>query len=306
MSEAPALLFAEDARIAVDGVTAIDRLTLGTRGDHVVLAGDPRSLLAALTGVPLADPAGDPDGPPGEAIVAAGTLLFAGKSVADGAHRALMGAAPRDPPLPPGFTVEEHVGWSARLAGASPRVARDLAAAALARVGLAAIARRKLDALGWPERRALALAQAVVMGPEVIVAEAPLAGLEGQAAAFVMGALRAAAEGRRALVSVARLDAGSFEGALARSADHLIVLAGGEVAIEGPPGEIFAAAKVVSLVVESNVELLRAELAARGIDLRGGPSRFSARLPAGATHRQILVAAAAVRAAVVEMVPVVG
>jgi len=48
------------------------------------------------------------------------------------------------------------------------------------------------------------------------------------------------------------------------------------------------------------------ELLARGIDLRGGPVRFSAALPAGVTSREILVAATIARAAIVEMVPVLG
>jgi ABC-2 type transport system ATP-binding protein len=156
------------------------------------------------------------------------------------------------------------------------------------------------------ERRALILAQAIVAGPEVLVAEAPLAGLEGAAAAFVMTALLAAIEGRRALVSAARLDAGTAEGTLARGASHLVVLAGGDVAVEGPPAELFAAARVISLTVHGDAEALRGELSARGIELRGGPVRFSARLPEGATPRQILLAAAASRAAVVELVPVLG
>src|SRR5699024_3666922 len=98
------LLAASEARIAVDGVTAIDRLTLATEGDHVLVAGDTRALFAAITGVPLADPAapeGDDGALPGEAFVVAGTLSVAGHSVAERAHLATIGAAPLDPPLPP-------------------------------------------------------------------------------------------------------------------------------------------------------------------------------------------------------------
>ncbi len=85
-----------------------------------------------------------------------------------------------------------------------------------------------------------------------------------------------------------------------------MVLAGGEVALEGPAGELFAGARVYALTVRSHAEPLRAELAARGIDLRGGPVRFSAALPAGLGAREILAAAQAARAAVVEMVPLIG
>ncbi len=173
-------------------------------------------------------------------------------------------------------------------------------------MGLGAARRKATGTLSLPERRALVLAQAVAAEPEVLVAEAPLRGLEGAAAGFVLQALIAAAEGRRALVSAARLEAGSAEGGLARSASHLVVLFGGEVALEGPPAELFAAARVFALTVRSNAEPLRAELHARGIDLRGGPVRFSAALPPGSSTREILAAAQAARAAVVEMVPVIG
>lgn len=301
------VLSAAGARITVDGVIAIDHLTLETKGDHVVLAGDTRALLAAVTGVPLADPAStDEADPPGEAFVSAGRLALAGRDVSARAHLAVMGAAPLDPPIPPRWTAEEYVAWGARLAGERPGSARDLAHAALARVGLADARKRRVEAFARAERRALALAQAVVTGPEVLVAEAPLSGLEGSAARFVHAALLAAVEGRRALITAARLDAAGLEGALARGAGHLVVLSGGEIAVEGPPADLFAAARVLSITVRGDAEALRAELSARGIDLRGGPVRFAASLPVGATPRQILLAAAAARAAVVEMVPVLG
>jgi len=310
----PALFEAHEARVAVDGVVAVDRLSLVTAGDRVVLAGDAGALLAAITGAPRVAGGGarvavggmDGAALPGEASVVAGTLLLAGKSVAEGAHVRSMGAAPLDPPLPPRWTAEAYVTWSARLGGASRGEARALAAAALARVGLASARRKAAGALSPSERRALGLAQAIVLGPEVLVAEAPLSGLEGDPATFVRDALAAAAEGRRALLSAARIDAGSPEGALAQTASHVVVLVGGEVAAEGPPGEVFGAARTYALTVRSNAEPLRAALAARGISLSGGPLRFSAALPAGAGTGEILEAARAARAAVVEMVPMMG
>jgi ABC-type multidrug transport system ATPase subunit len=243
---------------------------------------------------------------PGELYVVGGTLLLAGKSVAEAAHVAIMGAATLDPPLPPRWTVQEYVEWGARLAGAPRGEARELAAAALERTKLVTARRKMTGALSLPERRALVLTQGIVAGPVVLVAEAPLRGLEGAAAAFVLQALTAAVEGRRAVLSVSRLDAASAEGALARSASHLMMLAGGEVALEGPPGELFAGARVYALTVRNNAESLRAELSARGIELRGGPVHFSAALSAGITTREILAAARAAQAAVVEMVPVIG
>ncbi len=308
------LLEARDATITVDGTAAIERLTLVSAGDRVVVAGDAGALIAALTGVPRsttragrsAAPVADGEDPPGEAYVAGGALLLAGKSVADGAHVASTGMAALDVPIPPAWTAEEYATWRTRLAGVDARQARDLALLALGRFGLEASKRRLVSALPLPERRALALAAAVASGPDVLVADAPLSGLDGASSVFVEKAIEAASAGRRTVVSVDRIDGASAEGALARSASTLVVLRGGELALAGSPRDLFAGARVFVLTVRSNADALRAELADRGIDLRGGPSRFSASLPEGAEPRDILAAARAARAAVVEMAPVIG
>jgi ABC-2 type transport system ATP-binding protein len=309
------LLEAHEVRITIDDVVAVERLSLVTSGDRVVLAGDPHALLSVILGVPSAAAgteraggslADDDPGPLGEAHVVAGTLLLAGHRVATCSHVAITGAASLDPPLPPSWTAEQYVAWGARLAGATAKEAGGLAAVALGRVGLARARRKTTGALSLPERRALVLAQAIAAGPQVLVADAPLRGLEGAGAAFVQQAFAAAADGRRVLVSVGRLDASTAEGALVRWASYVAVIAGGEVVLEAAPEELFAGARVYAISVRTNAEALRAELATRDIHLRGGPVRFSAMLPAGVGPRAILVAAQAVRAAVVEMVPVIG
>jgi ABC-type uncharacterized transport system ATPase subunit len=147
------------------------------------------------------------------------------------------------------------------------------------------------------------LAQAMVLSPAVIVAEAPLSGLDGTAAALVQGALAAATDGRGALVSVTRIDPASVEGTLARSASHVLMIAGGELVLDGAASEVFEGAQVYGLTVRSNPDALRAELSVRGIELRGGPLRFCATLPPGVTTRELLAAASAAHAAVIEMVP---
>ncbi|MFO0760418.1 MAG: ABC transporter ATP-binding protein [Byssovorax sp.] len=326
MAEAEPLLVADQARIAVDGAVAIDRLTLATRGDRVLFAGDAGALFAAVTQVPLSarigalaasptarplprGPREDEDAPLGEASVVAGSLRLAGHEVSEDRHLAVMGAAPLDPPIPARWTAEEYLRWGARLGGATARQARELAPAVLARMGLGASRAKLGSALSLPERRALVLAQAVVLSPEVLVAEAPLEGLEGAAAAFVMQAIGRASEGRRVLLSAARLDPGSAEGALAREASQVLVMAGGALALEGTPAELFSGATVVSLTVTRNADALRAELGARGLDLRGGAqggARFSVILPAGMGTRELLLAAQTARAAVIEMVPLIG
>jgi ABC-2 type transport system ATP-binding protein len=217
----------------------------------------------------------------------------------------ICGTAPLDPPVPADWTAEANVAWSARLAGASARAARELAGPALTRVGLAALRRRVLGSLAVPERRALLLACAIVTSPEILIAEAPLSGLEGSAFDVVLAAVAAATEGRRAILSGSRIDPGAPESALSRGASYVIVLLAGEVALEGAPRDLFSAATIFGLTVRSNAEPFRTELASRGIALRGGPLRFSAALPDGATSTDILAAARAADAALVELVPLV-
>ncbi|WP_437957413.1 ABC transporter ATP-binding protein [Sorangium sp. So ce119] len=308
----PPLLDARAARIAVDDVVAIDALTVASRGDRVLCAGDTGALFAALSGVPFSAVRRHPpgaaaddaaDAAPGEARVVAGRLAVAGRDVARSAHRAASGAAPLDPPLPLAWTVDAYVAWGARLAGAPPRAAADMARAALARVGLAAAGKRALQTLALPERRALVLAQAIATAPAVLIAEDPLAGLDDGAAGFVLAALAGATEGRGALLTTARLDAEGPRGVLARGATDVLLLTGGELAFSGTLAEVAAGGRAYALTVRSNAELLREELGARGIALRGGPARFTAALPEGATTRDIVLAATRCRAAIVELIP---
>jgi ABC-2 type transport system ATP-binding protein len=306
--EVPPILHAEDARVAIDDVVALDHLTVASRGDRVLCVGEVEALFAALTCVPLRARvhAIEDDELPGEAHVVAGTLLVAGRNVATRAHLGIAGVAPLHMPLPERMTAQEYVAWSARLAGVPERAARDMAAAALERVGLAGQMRGPALSLGPAQRRALGLATAVVADPKVIIAEAPLAGLDGYAAAFVMSAMGAVTQGRGAIFSVHRMDPGTPEGEMARGASHAVVIAAGSAVLEGAPAELFAGARIYGVTVRGNADAFRQELAARGIGVRGGPLRFSAVLPEGGTTKEILAAAQVARAPVVELFPIVG
>jgi ABC-2 type transport system ATP-binding protein len=315
VSDAPPLLEAVSARVTIDGAVALDRVSFSSVGDRVLVAGDTSALFAVLTNVALglraasaaaAGASGDDAAPIAEASLAAGSLRVDGVGVGERGYFATIGAAALDPPLPPRWSAVEYVTWSARLGGASRGAAGELAAAALEKVGLKPVKARLLSAMSLPERRAVGLAQAIALGPRVLVAEAPLAGLDGAAADFVLRAVGGATDGRRAILSGTRVDPASPEGLLVRGASHVVVLAGGDVAFEGPPSELGASARLYTLLVRARVVELRAELAARGIDLRGGPQRFSIALPAGASTRDVLVAARAVDAPLLELVPLLG
>ncbi len=303
-SETP-LFEASSARVTVDDGVAFPSLTFRAAGRLVVIAGETAALFALLTSVPLAA-ARALEGPMlGEARIAAGSMFIAGRSVADGAHSAIVGAASLDPPLPP-WTVREHVTWSARLAGLPKRAAAELAHHALTRAGLAAAAARATHSLVLAERRALAIAQALVARPEVLVLEGPLSALDGAQASFVDGVLRHVLADHTAIVGVSRLDPGTPEGVLARAATDLLVLRGGELIYAGAPGDVLHEAKLVALTVRSQGEALQLALSEKGVEMRGGPTRWVVALREGQSTQDIMTASAAVKAPVIEMFPVVG
>ncbi|EYF04052.1 ABC transporter ATP-binding protein [Chondromyces apiculatus] len=302
----PPLFEAHEVRIAVDDVVAIEGLTCATHGDRLLCTGETQALLGVLLGVPLAARgrrgAGEPEG---EARVVAGTLRLAGREVGRAAHRSIAGGAMLDPPLPVAWTAEAYVSWSAKLGGGPARAGRDLARAALTKVGLGHAALRQIGGLSLHERRALGLAAAVALSPAVVVLEDPLSGLDGSAAAFVMAAVAAVTEGRQALISVGHLRMSGATGALLQGATDLLVLAEGALVFAGAPAEVSEGRRVYALVTRGQVERLREALEGRGLGVRGGTTRLLVTLREGMTTRDIVAAAAEARAPLLEMVPVI-
>jgi len=303
-----AVFHADEARISVDDVVAMEKLTVRSRGGRVLCAGDTEVLFAALTGVPLRSRSRSvsEDDMPGEASVTAGSLFIAGRDVAKREHFDIVGAAPVDVPLPLKMTVLDYVTWSARLAGETQRQARDLAMSALERVGLSGAMKRDVSTLDLPSRRVLALAHAASADPEVLIVESPLAGLESGPAAFVMNAIVRVTDGRKAIFSVRKMEPGTPEGNLALGATDVLVFASGALVMEATPEELFASVRVYGVTIRKNGSAFRDELEARGVVVKGGPLRMSLTLPGETTTKEIMAAASKARAPIVELFPIVG
>jgi ABC-2 type transport system ATP-binding protein len=303
-----AVFHADEARISVDDVVAMEKLTVRSRGDRVLCAGDTEVLFAALTGVPLRSRSRSvsEDDMPGEASVTAGSLFIAGRDVAKREHFDIVGAAPVDVPLPLKMTVLDYVTWSARLAGETHRQARELAMSALERVGLSGAMKRDVSTLDLPSRRVLALAHAASADPEVLIVESPLAGLESGPAAFVMNAIVRVTDGRKAIFSVRKMEPGTPEGNLALGATDVLVFASGALVMEATPEELFASVRVYGVTIRKNGSAFRDELEARGVVVKGGPLRMSLTLPGETTTKEIMAAASKARAPIVELFPIVG
>ncbi|MFO0613214.1 MAG: ABC transporter ATP-binding protein [Polyangiaceae bacterium] len=298
MTAAP-LLEARGAALSVAGAPTLGPFDARTTGDFVVIAGDVGALVSLLTNVPLGALAlargTDPSFASAATVeISAGTLLVGGEDARTPAFRTNLGVAPLDPPLPVDLTAMEYLVVAAKLAGLG-RAAKVEAARALDAVGAGAIARRKIVSLGVAERRILSFAQAIVARPPVLVVESPLAHLDDAASAYVLEAFSRAAEGRRAIVSADRAEAGGRDAAIVERASTILRFARGELV-----PSVGGAARY-RLTVRSNADALAAELGRSGVELEGGPTRFAVSLPEGMTTDVILRAASVARAAVVDL-----
>jgi ABC-type multidrug transport system fused ATPase/permease subunit len=88
--------------------------------------------------------------------------------------------------------------------------------------------------LSGGQRRRVALARAILRDASVLLLDEPTSGLDAASEQAVLDALDRAAEGRTVLAVSHRL-------ALAARADRVVVLDGGRVVEQGPPGELLAA-----------------------------------------------------------------
>jgi len=187
----------------------------------------------------------------GLARLDAGIASLGGYPVAalnDAARARLVGYLPQ----------ERRVAWSlpawriAALgaAGHTPAVAREMAHAALERVGLAALADRGVLDMSGGERARVLLARLLTVDTPLLVADEPAAGLDPDAQLLVMDLLREeAANGRAVVLTLHDLTLA------ARACDRLVVLHEGRVVAEGKPKEALTA-EILARVFKLSGELV--------------------------------------------------
>jgi ABC-2 type transport system ATP-binding protein len=281
------LVTADGLRIDVGGAPAIEKATFELAGDSAVVTGDGYALLAAIAG---------------QAEIRSGTLLVLGQPPGGARSRGDIGLAPFDPPFPPAWTVSDYLRWSTRLCITRTLDARRRAEEVLRDLDIRYLHRAKIADLSLHERRAIVIAHSIVAKPDLVVASSPLSGLWGEPAAYVTQVLRAATQGRRWIVSVASLHAGSPEHALASQADELLVFSSGRLVHKGKPQTDNVAAGY-TVTVRGRVAELRAALRERGVELSGGPVRFWIDLPKDTSPSDILTISLEVGAPIAELCP---
>jgi len=219
-SATSSLLEVRDLRVDVEGVPVCDGLTFTTRGPRALILGAPRALYEAAVG---------------QRAVARGALQVRGTSAAGAAGRRLLAGAPLDPPLPPTWDAREYVRWSARLAGHPAAEAERRAFVALEAIQLGDLARTPLASLVLPARRAVVVAAALAVDPEVVVLDDPLADLPDEIARTWAEILVGGLGERAWVVFASRVPLTS---ALALAADDAVIASASEVLAQGAPSAL--------------------------------------------------------------------
>lgn len=114
----------------------------------------------------------------------------------------------------------------------------DIAAAALARVGLTELAHRRADRLSGGQRQRTAIARALAQQAELLLADEPVANVDPATARAIMGELKQLnrRDGITVLINLHAID-------LAREyADRIIGLRDGRLVFDGPPAALTEAA----------------------------------------------------------------
>jgi energy-coupling factor transport system ATP-binding protein len=157
-------------------------------------------------------------------------------------------------------TVEEDVAFAPRQLGLEEGEVQQRVRETLGLLGAGHLMERSPHALSGGEKRRVAIAGVLAMGPEVLVLDEPTAGLDPATREDLLGVVRDLRDAGTSVVMVSHdLDE------VAEVADRVCVLERGEVRAIGAPGEVFyarpaeapATVRVASLLRDSHPEVGR-------------------------------------------------
>jgi ABC-type multidrug transport system ATPase subunit len=279
------LLELVQARIDVDGVPAVDGLSLTTTGDRVVVLGGAKALFEAACGV---------------RTPSHGQVQVRGTEARRAARERTVAGAPLEPPLSPTWTARDYVTWSARIAGHGHREATALAEQAIADLKMIAAAGERLSTAATLLRRATTVAAALATGAEAIFLEEPLAGLSDDSARNFARIVLRALEGRSWMVFSARLP---LESPFAMDADEAAVVASSRVLAQGAPAELAAHERAYAIRVTGHTEDFARIVIERGAHVTGSGNNLTVDLGQHLLVSDLLRAAHEAEATVLELEP---
>jgi len=150
------------------------------------------------------------------------------------ALKARVGYVPQAFSLHRDLTVEENLRFTARLHRLPEAEFRARAGELLARTGLAPFAERPAGALSGGMKQKLAVANALLPRPALLLLDEPTAGVDVMSRAEIWALLERARAQALVLISTSYLDE-------AAAADRLLYLEGGRLVAAGTPAELRAA-----------------------------------------------------------------
>ncbi len=177
----------------------------------------------------------------------AGDVHLSGEPAATMARRDLakrIAVVPQAPPLPEGYSVADivlmgrtpHLGFLQHESPGDHRIAHE----ALATVGAAHLAERRIDTLSGGERQIVVLARALAQRAPLLLLDEPTAHLDiGHQVEFLRLIRTLAREGGYAVLAVVHdLTLASLH------CDRIDLLSRGVIAASGPPREVLTAARI--------------------------------------------------------------
>jgi len=153
----------------------------------------------------------------------------------EGRHeiRRRLGYQPQEPGFFQGFTVRSFLDYVAILKElVDDRARRDAVARAIDRVGLADVADRKVRKLSGGMRRRVAIAQALLGDPELLLLDEPTAGLDPEQRFRFREVVSEVAARHSVLLSTHHTDD------VAALCDRVVVLHRGQVRFDGTPADL--------------------------------------------------------------------
>jgi ABC-2 type transport system ATP-binding protein len=175
----------------------------------------------------------------------AGLCEVAGLPVGRAVRERRIGFAPESPAFPGFLAADDYLEQTARVAGFARTAAQEAAAAGLALTGLAEAGRRRIGGFSKGMRQRLAIAQAVLTDPEVVLLDEPAAGLDPRAVEQLADIIRRLrGSGRTVLLS------SHFLPQVEELCDQVVLLEKGRVLFAGKAGEVAAAGGLTRLYTE--------------------------------------------------------
>jgi len=231
----------------------------------------------------------------------AGRIDVLGRGAFDPAARAgALGMLPQDAELPPHARVDGLLAYFARLQGFTRAEARREAARALELMSLSDRARSRVRELSHGMRRRVAVAQALLGEPELLLLDEPTSGLDPHLVVEVREVLRAQRERGASLIVSSHVLSD-----LEAICDHVVFIEAGRAIKSGPLAAVTGRGQRVRFTLAAPIELALLQARLPDLVLRAQAAWVELEAPAAgdlaALNRRVLQALLDLNAGVLEM-----